>query len=246
MNIDGKGFSINPRFIPTTRKEVRALGWEGLDVILVTGDTYVDASHMGVAVIGRVLMDEGYRVGIIAQPDVQNREDISRLGAPELFWGVTAGAVDSMVANYTASGKRRRQDDLTAGGLNNLRPDRAVIVYCNLIRRYFKDNPFIVIGGIEASLRRISHFDVWGNGVRRSILFDARADVLVYGMGEETVLALAENRRGGKSMEGVRGICYISRDIPTPLAPFSDMALPAHEDVKKKQQAVRQDVHVFL
>ena len=242
MNIDGKGFPINPRFIPTTRKEVRALGWEGLDVILVTGDAYVDASHMGVSVIGRVLMAEGYRVGIIAQPDVQNREDISRLGAPELFWGVTAGAVDSMVANYTASGKRRRQDDLTAGGVNNRRPDRAVIVYCNLIRRYFKDNPFIIIGGIEASLRRISHYDVWGNAVRRSILFDARADVLVYGMGEETVPALAHKRRGGKSMENVRGICYISRDIPVPLAPFSDMALPSHEEVKKDK---RQFAHMF-
>ncbi|MCG6881259.1 MAG: YgiQ family radical SAM protein, partial [Deltaproteobacteria bacterium] len=149
MNFRKQAIIRKPRFIPTTREEVSALGWEILDVILVTGDTYVDASHMGVAVIGRVLMDEGYRVGIIAQPDVQGGEDISRLGAPELFWGVTAGAVDSMVANYTASGKRRRQDDLTAGGVNNRRPDRAIIVYCNLIRRYFKNNPFIVIGGIE-------------------------------------------------------------------------------------------------
>ena len=236
MNSGKKAVNRKPRFIPTTREEVSALGWDGLDVILVTGDTYVDASHMGVAVIGRVLMDEGYRVGIIAQPDVKSREDISRLGVPELFWGVTAGAVDSMVANYTASGKRRKQDDLTAGGINNRRPDRAVIVYCNLIRRYFKSNPFIVIGGIEASLRRISHYDVWSNAVRRSILFDARADVLVYGMGEATVLALAEKRRGGKSMEGVRGICYISRDIPVPLAPFSDLALPSHEEVKKDKR----------
>lgn len=243
MNFRKQAIIRKPRFIPTTQEEVSALGWEILDVILVTGDTYVDASHMGVAVIGRVLMDEGYRVGIIAQPDVQGGDDISRLGAPELFWGVTAGAVDSMVANYTASGKRRRRDDLTAGGVNNRRPDRAVIVYSNLIRRYFKNNPFIVIGGIEASLRRISHYDAWSNAVRRSILFDARADVLVYGMGDETVPALADNRRGGKSMEGVRGICYISRDIPRPFAPFSDMALPAHEDVKKDK---RQFANMFM
>ncbi len=242
MNADRNTISQTPPFIPTTPKEVSDLGWDGLDMILVTGDTYVDSSHMGVAVMGRVLMDAGYRVGIIAQPDVQGGGDISRLGAPKLFWGVTAGAMDSMVANYTASGKRRKRDDLTPGGVNTRRPDRAVISYSNLIRRYFKDHPYIVIGGIEASLRRISHYDAWDNAVRRSILFDAKADVLVYGMGEESALAIADKLSQGKSITGIRGICYISRDVPAPDAQFPspDMELPGHEDVSKdKKQFTR-------
>lgn len=222
-------------FIPTTRKEISDLGWDAPDVILVTGDTYVDSPHMGVAVLGRVLMDEGYRVGIIAQPDVHAGGDITRLGAPKLFWGVTAGAVDSMVANYTASGKRRKRDDLTPGGVNSQRPDRAAIIYSNLIRRYFKNHAFIVLGGIEASLRRISHYDAWSNRVRRSILFDAKADVLVYGMGESSVVALAQKRREGVPITGIRGICYISRDVPTPDSQFPspDLVLPSHSDVSK-------------
>jgi len=225
-------------FIPTTRKEVYDQGWDGLDVILVTGDTYVDSSHMGVAVIGRVLMAEGYRVGVIAQPDVHADGDITRLGAPKLFWGVTGGAVDSMVANYTASGKRRKRDDLTPGGVNSRRPDRAVIAYSNLIRRYFKDHPYIVLGGIEASLRRISHYDAWANAVRRSILFDAKADVLVYGMGEKSILTLADKLSQGKSITGIRGICYVSRDVPIPDAQFPspDMELPAHKDVSENKK----------
>ena len=224
-------------FIPTTRKEISDLGWGAPDVILVTGDTYVDSPHMGVAVVGRVLMDEGFRVGIIAQPDVHAGEDITRLGSPKLFWGVTAGAVDSLVANYTASGKRRKRDDLTPGGVNSQRPDRAVIIYSNLIRRYFKNHAFIVLGGIEASLRRISHYDAWSNKVRRSILFDAKADVLVYGMGESSVVALAQKRREGLPITGIRGICYISRDVPAPDSQFPspDLVLPPHNDVSKDQ-----------
>ncbi len=233
MSSDKKIIPGNPGFIPTTPEEMADLEWHQLDVILVTGDAYVDSSHIGISVIGRVLMNEGYRVGIIAQPDVRGGEDIKRLGAPKLFWGVTGGAVDSMVANYTASGKRRKQDDLTPGGVNDRRPDRAVIAYSNLIRRHFKDHPCIVLGGIEASLRRISHYDARANAVRRSILFDAKADVLVYGMGEETVLALADNLLHGKSIQNIRGICHISRDIPEPQPQFpdSDVELPAHEDV---------------
>ena len=236
--IKGSGERLTPPFIPTTRKEVSDLGWDSLDVILVTGDTYVDSPHMGVAVIGRVLMDEGYRVGIIAQPDVQGGGDITRLGSPELFWGVTAGAVDSLVANYTASGKRRKRDDLTPGEVNIRRPDRAVIAYSNLIRRYFKDHPYIVLGGIEASLRRISHYDAWSNSVRRSILFDAKADVLVYGMGERSVVELAGKRRSGAPVTGVRGICYISREIPVPHTQFPnpDLELPPHNEVSKNQK----------
>lgn len=129
-----------PVIIPTTQEEIHHLEWKGLDAIIVTGDTYIDSPYIGAAVIGRILLEAGYRVGIIAQPDIQTDKDISRLGEPNLFWGVTSGSLDSMVANYTALGKKRKRDDLTPGGLNNKRPDRAVIVYTNLIRRYFKKN----------------------------------------------------------------------------------------------------------
>lgn len=197
-------------FIPTTKNELKALGWESLDVILITGDTYVDSPYIGVAVIGKVLMDAGYKVGIIAQPDTNSEEDIARLGEPNLFWGITAGCMDSIVSNYTATNKPRKRDDLTGGGLNNRRPDLAVIAYSNLVRRYFKKTKPIVIGGIEASLRRISHYHYKTNSIRRSILFDAKADILVYGMGEKTTLELAERLRGGRPVTEVRGTCHIA------------------------------------
>ncbi|MGD9251334.1 MAG: YgiQ family radical SAM protein, partial [Desulfobacterales bacterium] len=200
--------------MPTTLTEVQQRGWSGLDVILVTGDSYIDSPHIGVAVIGHVLLDAGYRVGIIAQPDPDSPDDIRRLGAPELFWGVTGGCVDSMVANYTALNKKRRRDDFTPGGLNTRRPDRAVIVYTNLIRRYGRPGVPIVLGGIEASLRRITHYDFWSNRIRRSILFDAKADILVYGMGEKPVRALARALRRGKDYRQIRGICYKARQPP--------------------------------
>ncbi|MBI5476121.1 MAG: YgiQ family radical SAM protein [Ignavibacteriales bacterium] len=204
-------------FLPTTKEELSKLGWKKLDVILISGDTYIDSSYSGAAVIGKVLLDAGYKVGIIAQPDFKSDKDIKRLGEPELFWGVTSGCVDSMVANFTASKKRRRQDDFTPGGENNRRPDRAVIIYSNLIRQYFKNTKPIVIGGIEASLRRIAHYDYWDDKIRRSILFDAKADILVYGMGEKQILEIAKRLRSNKPfedltrLEDIRGICYISK-----------------------------------
>src|SRR6056297_1545622 len=145
--ISGPGQAGNSSlmFLPTTKKEMRALGWDRLDVILVTGDTYIDSPHIGVAVIGKTLVNAGYRVGIIAQPDTDSDADIARLGEPALFWGITAGCMDSMVANYTATKKPRKQDDLTAGGQNTRRPDRASMVYTNLIRRYFKKTAPIVL-----------------------------------------------------------------------------------------------------
>ncbi|MEI6212227.1 MAG: YgiQ family radical SAM protein [bacterium] len=211
-------------FLPATRNEMQARGWEVLDVILVTGDAYIDSPFAGVALIGRVLEDAGFRVGVIAQPDVANTADISRLGAPRLFWGVTAGCVDSMVANYTATGRKRREDDFTPGGLNNRRPDRATIVYANLIRRAFRPCAPIVLGGIEASLRRIAHYDFWTDRIRKSILFDAKADVLVYGMAELTVLELARCLRDKRDWRDLRGICYASS---TP--PADAVVLPSYE-----------------
>ncbi len=201
-----------PPFLPTTPSECRALGWENPDIILVTGDAYLDSYHMGVAVIGRVLVDAGFTVAVIPQPDVNTPDDITRLGEPNLFWGVTAGCMDSMVANSTASGKRRRSDDLTPGGVNNRRPDMAGIIYTNLIRGYFKKTRPIVLGGMEASLRRISHYDFKTDKIRRSILFDAKADLLVYGMGERAIVQIAHALKENHPVESIRGICWISSE----------------------------------
>ena len=170
------------------------LGWDQPDIILVTGDAYIDSPHVGVAVIGKYLLHHGFRTAIIAQPSTAVGQDITRLGEPKLFWGVTGGCVDSMVANYTSSKKRRRQDDYTPGGLN-IRPDRATIAYTNLIRHHGSGKKPVVLGGIEASLRRIAHYDYWDDALRRSILFDAKADILVYGMAEKTVVELADALR---------------------------------------------------
>ena len=199
-------------FLPTTREEMYKLGWDELDVILISGDTYIDSSYNGSAVIGKFLVKNGYRVGIIAQPDTSSDKDITRLGEPKLFWGVSAGAVDSMVANYTATKKRRKSDDFTPGGINNRRPDRACIVYTNLIKKYFKNGVPIVLGGIEASLRRVVHYDFWSNKLRKSLLFDAKADILSYGMGEKSMLELSEALKLKKDWKDIRGLCYISRE----------------------------------
>jgi len=212
-------------FLPTTKSEIKELGWEKLDIILVSGDTYVDSPYIGIAILGKILVDKGFRVGIIAQPDINSSSDISRLGEPELFWGVTGGSVDSMVANYTASKKRRRDDDYTPGGENNRRPDRAVIAYTNLIQRNFKNTKPIIIGGIEASLRRVAHYDFWSNKLRRSILFDSKADYLVYGMGEKTIIEIAQKLQKDKSITGIRGLSYISDENK-----YEYLQLPSFEE----------------
>ncbi len=217
-------------FLPTNRNEMKKLGWESLDVILITGDAYIDSPYFGVAVIGNVLADAGYRVGVISQPNLDNEEDIGRLGEPEIFWGITAGCMDSMVSNYTATKKKRNKDDLTPGGVNNRRPDMATIAYSNLVRKHFKNTRPLVLGGIEASLRRISHYHYWGNSVRRSILFDAKADILIYGMGEKTVLQLAERLKADESLNNIRGICYIGKEKPADY-----LELHSHEQVKKNK-----------
>lgn len=201
-------------YIPTTTEEVKKLGWDSLDIILVSGDAYIDSPFIGVSIIGKVLLNAGYRVGMISQPDMKSDTDISRFGEPNLFWGVTAGCVDSMVANYTAVKKRRKSDDFTPGGLNNARPDRASISYTNLIKRYYKSSRPIVLGGIEASLRRVPHYDYWSNNIRRSILFDAKADYIVYGMGEKTVVELADAIKNGTETSAVRGLAFISKEKP--------------------------------
>ncbi len=200
-------------FLPTTFEEIKKLGWDSLDIILVSGDTYIDSSYNGSALIGKWLMKKGFRVGIIAQPDINSPDDITRLGEPKLFWAVSAGCVDSMVANYTATKKKRHKDDFTPGGENTKRPDRASIVYTGLIKRFFKNSKTpIVLGGIEASLRRIVHYDYWSNQLRRSLIFDAKADILSYGMGEKSMLQLAQAIRDQKDWRDIRGLAYISKE----------------------------------
>lgn len=215
-------------FLPTTKEEVKKLGWNSLDVIMVSGDTYVDSSYNGSAIIGKWLLKHGFKVGIIAQPDTESEKDITRLGEPNLFWAVSAGCVDSMVANYTATKKKRKNDDFTPGGINNKRPDRATIVYTNLIKRYFKGSKkYIVLGGIEASLRRIAHYDYWSNSIRRPIIFDAKADIVSYGMGEKSMLELAIKIKNNQDWKNIRGICYIDknkRDDYEELESFEDCA----------------------
>ncbi|MEM5775795.1 MAG: hypothetical protein AAGU05_12410, partial [Anaerolineaceae bacterium] len=227
-------------YIPTTLEEMKTLGWEKLDVVLVSGDSYIDSPFIGAAVIGKVLMQAGYRVGIIAQPDLQTPADITRLGEPALFWGITAGSIDSMVSNYTATLKKRRSDDYTPGGENTRRPDRATIAYTNLIRRYFKDTVPVVLGGIEASLRRMAHYDYWTDRIRKSVLFDAKADYLVYGMGERTVLDLAAGLKNGIDVRGLRGICYASTEVPE-----GYVELPSFQTVSEDQDAFTEMFHQF-
>ena len=219
-------------FLPATREEMHQLGWDGLDVILVSGDAYMDTPYSGVAVIGRFLAAHGFKVGIIAQPDLHSANDIARLGEPRLFWGISGGSIDSMVANYTASGKRRKSDDATPGGRNTKRPDRAVIAYANLIRAHFKGTVPIVLGGIEASLRRLAHYDFWDNRIRRSILADAKADYLLYGMAEYPVLALARRFAKGQDPRNLAGLCYLSQSVPDDAE-----ILPAFKKVKTDKEA---------
>ncbi len=199
-------------FLPTTKKEMKELGWNQCDVILVSGDAYIDSPFIGVAVVGRILEKLGFKVGIIGQPDIKSDIDIKRLGVPKLYWGVSGGSIDSMVSNYTATKKFRNNDDYTPGGVNNKRPDRAVLVYTNLIRRYFKNTVPIVLGGIEASLRRVTHYDYWQNKLKKPILFDSKADIIVYGMGEIALEQLTYAIANGEDYKHIRGLCYISKE----------------------------------
>lgn len=199
-------------FIPITREEVKKLGWDYIDIILISGDAYIDSYYNGTALIGKWLLKHGFRVAIISQPNITKPDDITKFGEPRLFWGISSGCVDSMVANYTPLKKFRRNDDFTPGGINNRRPDRALIAYTNLIRRYFKNTKPIVLGGIEASLRRLTHYDYWSDKLRRSVLLDAKADILVYGMGELTVLELANAFKNNEDWKNIKGICYASKE----------------------------------
>jgi uncharacterized radical SAM protein YgiQ len=203
-------------FLPTSRAEMAALGWRQCDIIIVTGDAYVDHPSFGMAIIGRVLEAQGFKVGIIAQPDWHGTGDFEALGAPRLFFGVTGGNMDSMVNRYTSDRRVRSDDAYTPGGVGGKRPDRCVIVYSQRIREAYKGVP-IVIGGIEASLRRIAHFDYWSEQVRRSVLVDSKADLLVYGNAERQIGEIARRLDAGSSMADItdlRGTVYLRRGMP--------------------------------
>jgi uncharacterized radical SAM protein YgiQ len=203
-------------FLPMSREEMERLGWDSCDVILVTGDAYVDHPSFGMAIIGRTLEWQGFRVGIISQPDWRTVEPFTALGRPNLFFGVTAGNMDSMVNRYTSDRRIRRDDAYTPGGAAGKRPDRAVIVYAQRCREAYADTP-IVIGGIEASLRRIAHYDYWSDQVRRSILLDAKADLLVYGNAERQVVEIAHRlaaREKISSLTDIRGTAFIRTAVP--------------------------------
>ncbi|MBS0241236.1 MAG: YgiQ family radical SAM protein, partial [Proteobacteria bacterium] len=203
-------------FLPMTRAEMDALGWDECDIILVTGDAYVDHPSFGMAIIGRLLEAQGFRVGIIAQPDWSNPDAFRELGRPALFFGVTGGNMDSMVNRYTADRRLRHNDAYTPGGEGGKRPDRSVIVYAQRCREAYKDAA-IVVGGIEASLRRIAHYDYWSDKVRRSVLVDSKADLLIYGNAERAVVEVAHRlAKGGKfdDMDDIRGVALMKRAVP--------------------------------
>ncbi len=221
-------------FLPVSESDMRRRGWDELDVILITGDAYVDHPAYGVALIGRVLESHGYRVGVIAQPDWRTAEGFKRLGRPRLFFGITSGNVDSMVANYTANKRSRKKDDYAPGGKAGLRPDRALIVYANRVRQAFTNVP-VVVGGMEASMRRLAHYDYWDNRVRRSILFDARADILVYGMGEKQTVEIARRLSDGEPadrLDNIAGTAVIRKD-PASLSEY--VTIPSCEAVAENR-----------
>jgi uncharacterized radical SAM protein YgiQ len=210
-----KRFGPAPQ-LPMSRAEMDALGWDSCDIIVVTGDAYVDHPSFGMAIIGRLLEAQGFRVGIIAQPDWTSADDFKKLGKPNLFFGVTGGNMDSMVNRYTSDRRIRSNDAYTPGGAADKRPDRCVTVYSHRCREAYKDVP-IVLGGIEASLRRIAHYDYWSDTVRRSVLMDAKADLLVYGNGERAVVAIAHRLAAGEQISqltDIRGTAYLRRGVP--------------------------------
>lgn len=218
-------------FLPTTLEEARRLGWHELDVVIVTGDAYVDHPSFGAAAVGRTLEAAGFRVGIIPQPDWRRREDFRALGRPRLFFGVTAGNLDSLVTNLTPTRRRRRKDAYSPGGRAGLRPDRATIVYANRLRELFPGVP-IVLGGVEASMRRLAHYDWWDGRVRRSLLLDAKAEYLLYGMAEATTVALARALASGEEPFHLPGLATVRAS-----APEDAVVLPPFEEVCRDADA---------
>lgn len=221
---------MNKDFLPICKNDMKKRGWKQCDFIIVTGDAYVDHPSFGTAIISRVLESRGYKVGIISQPDWTNDNSIAILGEPRLAFLVNSGNMDSMVNHYTVNKKRRKNDAYTPGGAFAKRPDHAVVVYGNLIRKTYKTIP-IIIGGIEASLRRLAHYDYWSDKIKRSILLDSGADIISYGMGEKSIVELAEALDSGinvKDITFVRGTAYSTNDIS---GLYDAVVLPSFDEI---------------
>ena len=227
-------------FLPITMGEVNKRGWEQVDFVIVTGDAYCDHHSFGTAIIGRLLERYGYRVAILPQPDYKSAEDFRRFGRPRLGFLINSGVVDSMVNNYSVFKHRRRVDEYSPGGKAGARPDRALTVYANRAREAYKDVP-IIIGGLEASLRRMGHYDYWSDKVRRSVLLDSKADLLVYGMGEKTILEIAEALECGidvSQISWIRGTCYrTNKSGLENLAADDCIRLPSFEEITESKKA---------
>lgn len=222
-------------FLPINKEDMKKRGWEQLDFVLVTGDAYVDHPSFGTAIISRVLELHGFKVGIIAQPSWKDTSDFKKLGRPRLGFLVNGGNIDPMVNHYSTAKRRRKDDAYSPGGKGGLRPDRATIVYCQKIREAYKKMP-IIIGGIEASLRRLAHYDYWDNKVRRSILLDSRADLLIYGMGEKPIVEIAEALESGIPIEEItfiKGTVYKTDDKNRP---YNPIFLPTYDEIVKSKK----------
>lgn len=223
-------------FLPINKYDMNERGWEEVDFVLVTGDAYVDHHSFGTAIIGRVLESHGYKVAILARPDYKSAEDFRRFGKPRLGFLINSGVVDSMVNNYSVFKNKRKKDEYGPGGKAGERPDRAVIVYANRAREAYKGVP-IIIGGIEASLRRLGHYDYWSDSVRRSILLDSKADLLIYGMGERAIVEVADALDSGidiKDITWIRGTCCKAKEAP---ADDEWIKLPDFEQIKEDKKA---------
>ena len=219
-------------FLPISKKDMKKRGWDYLDFVYIIGDAYVDHSSFGPAIISRVLESRGFRVGIISQPDWTNDESVCVFGEPRLGFLVSGGNMDPMVNHYTVSKKKRKTDAYTPGGVIGKRPDHATVVYCNLIRRTYKNTP-IIIGGIEASLRRMAHYDYWSDSLKRSILLDSQADIISYGMGERSIVEIAEALDSGidvRDITFIEGTVYKTKDIESV---YDYIMLPSYDDLKR-------------
>ena len=224
-------------FLPVSLDDMRRRGWDDYDFLIITGDAYVDHPSFGPTIIGRILEAKGFRVAIMAQPDWRDPQSFTALGRPRLAVLISGGNIDSMVAHYTAARKRRHDDAYSPGRKAGLRPDHATIVYSNCVRQVFGDIP-IVVGGLEASLRRFAHYDYWEDKVRRSLLFDAQADILTYGMGEKATLEIADRLASGtpvSEITDVRGTC-VSGKYPA-VCSYPRVEVPSFEEVSSSKEA---------
>ncbi len=235
------GTDVSPSaFLPTSAKEIEALGWDYIDVILFSGDAYVDHPSFGAAVLGRVLQSHGYRVAIVPQPNWRDDlRDFRKLGKPRLFFGVSAGAMDSMVNHYTANRRRRSDDAYTPGGKSGMRPDYPTIVYTKILRELYGNDVPVIIGGIEASMRRLSHYDYWQDDLRQSILVDAPADLLMYGMGDKGIIELADSLAAGADVRTLENLPQTAIILPKEKMPRPDennIILHSWDEVKKSKR----------